>query len=123
MSNDNHFLITVETFLYKYSTLTLTGLAGRLNLSTQQTRRLLMKHYRKNSQIKKTEEKMSAAAPMLRSSEINISTIAEKNGRSPLEHFSPSPYFFFRPTALGRGIIVFSWWVVENSFSPTQRYS
>jgi AraC-like DNA-binding protein len=87
-SYDNQFLIIEEAFLYEYNTLTLTDLSARLNLSTRQTQRLLTKHYGMNFRNKITEAKMSAAALMLRSFEMNISDLAEKTGYSSAEHFS-----------------------------------
>ncbi|MBO4901834.1 MAG: AraC family transcriptional regulator [Lachnospiraceae bacterium] len=87
-SMDYQYLTIEEAFLYEYGTLTLTDLAGRLNLSTRQTQRLLLDHYGMNFQRKKTEARMSAAALMLRSPGIGITQIADAVGYSSVEHFS-----------------------------------
>ncbi len=87
-SADNQYLIIEEAFLYEYASLTLPILAGRLNLSTRQTQRLLTEHYGMNFQSKKTEAKMSAAALMLRLPDKTITGIADELGYSSVEHFS-----------------------------------
>ena len=87
-SADNQYLIIEEAFLYEYASLTLPMLAGRLNLSTRQTQRLLTEHYGMNFQSKKTEAKMSAAALMLRLPDRTITGIADELGYSSVEHFS-----------------------------------
>ncbi|MCR5501390.1 MAG: AraC family transcriptional regulator [Lachnospiraceae bacterium] len=87
-SADSQFLMIEEAFLYEYATLTLTSLASRLNLSTRQTQRLLTGHYGMNFQSKKAEAKMSAAALMLRSQDMNVTKIADELGYSSVEHFS-----------------------------------
>ena len=87
-SGDDQYLTIEESFLYDYAALTLKSLAARLNLSTRQTQRLLMEHYGMNFQSKKTEAKMSAAALMLRSSDMTVSRIADELGYSSVEHFS-----------------------------------
>jgi AraC-like DNA-binding protein len=87
-SGDNLYLTIEEAFLYEYGTITLTTLAGRLNLSTRQTQRLLKEHYGMSFQSKKTEAKMSAAALMLRSPDVSITRIADELGYSSVEHFS-----------------------------------
>jgi AraC-like DNA-binding protein len=87
-SADNLYLTIEEAFLYEYATLTLTSLAKRLNLSTRQTQRLLMEHYGMNFQSKKAEAKMSAAAIMLKSSDMTITKISDELGYSSVEHFS-----------------------------------
>lgn len=87
-SGNEQYLAIEEAFLYEYSTITLTALAKRLNLSCRQTQRLLGEHYDMNFQSKKTEAKMNAASLMLRSSGMSISQIAEELGYSSVEHFS-----------------------------------
>ncbi|MCR5419854.1 MAG: helix-turn-helix transcriptional regulator [Lachnospiraceae bacterium] len=87
-SGDNLYLTIEEAFLYEYGTITLTSLAGRLNLSTRQTQRLLKEHYGMSFQSKRTEAKMSAAALMLRSPDVSITCIADELGYSSVEHFS-----------------------------------
>ena len=87
-SGDDQYLKIEEAFLYEYSTLTLESLAGRLNLSTRQTQRLLLEHYGMNFQSKKTEAKMSAAALMLRLPDMTVTRIADELGYSSVEHFS-----------------------------------
>lgn len=87
-SADDQYLTIEEAFLYEYATLTLSSLAARLSLSTRQTQRLLLEHYGMNFQSKKTEAKMSAAALMLRSQDMTITSIADELGYSSVEHFS-----------------------------------
>jgi AraC-like DNA-binding protein/mannose-6-phosphate isomerase-like protein (cupin superfamily) len=98
-SGDSQFLVIEEAFLYDYATLTLTSLASRLSLSTRQTQRLLMEHYGLNFNSKKTEAKMSAAALMLRSSEMTVTQIADELGYSSVEHFSTAFKKYFKMSA------------------------
>ncbi|SCY36308.1 AraC-like ligand binding domain-containing protein [Lachnospiraceae bacterium XBB2008] len=97
--SDNQYLIIEEAFLYEYATLTLPILAGRLNLSTRQTQRLLIEHYGMTFQSKKTEAKMSAAALMLGLPDKTVTEIADELGYSSVEHFSSAFKKFYGMSA------------------------
>ncbi len=85
---DTESVIIEEYFLYEYSSLSLSTLAQRLNLSPRQTQRLLTEFYGKSFQEKKTEAKMSAAAILLADTERSITSVSEELGYSSAEHFS-----------------------------------
>lgn len=84
---DLTYLIIEETFLYDYSTATLSSLAEKLGLGTRQTERLLQKHYNKSFSKKKTEARMFAASTLLRESDRSVTEISEMVGYSSCEHF------------------------------------
>lgn len=81
-------ILIEEYFLYEYQSLSLETLAGRLELSTRQTQRLLLEYYGKTFQQKKAEARMSAAAILLEDHERSITSVANLLGYSSLEHFS-----------------------------------
>ena len=113
-SNDDQYLTIEEAFLYEHATLTLTALASRLNLSTRQTQRLLMEHYGMNFQSKKTEAKMSAAAIMLQSTDMTVTTIADELGYSSVEHFS-SAFKKYYGTSASRYRFNFGNTIIDNA--------
>ena len=53
--------IIEDAFFYRYQTLTLTELAGLLNLSVRQTQRLLVSNFGKTFSQKLTDARMAAA--------------------------------------------------------------
>ncbi len=98
-SDESQYLAIEEAFLYEYATITLESLAKRLNLSTRQVQRLLIRHYGMNFQNKKTEAKMSAASIMLRSGDMSVTQIADELGYSSVEHFSAAFRKYFGMSA------------------------
>jgi len=89
-SLETNYLIIENSFLFEHSTITLMTLSKRLNLSSRQTERILLKHYHKNFQQKKLDAKMSAGLFLLQTKDMKICTIAEQLGYSSVEHFSSS---------------------------------
>lgn len=85
---DLTYLIIEEAFLYDYRDLTLTDLAGRVNLGIRQTERLLNRHYNLTFNQKKAEARMSAAVLLLRGTKKSIGEISEELGFSSPEHFT-----------------------------------
>lgn len=85
---ESQSIIIEEYFLYEYPSLSLNGLANKLNLGIRQTQRLLMEYYGKTFQQKKAEARMSAAAILLSDKTRSITSIAEDLGYSSIEHFS-----------------------------------
>ena len=81
--------LTIDNyFLFEYATLSLEGLAEKLNITPRHTQRMLDQLYGKTFQQLKTEARMSAAAVMLKETDKSISEIAENTGYSSLERFS-----------------------------------
>lgn len=64
--DDKRMVITDESFLYNYRTLTLTELSSRLNLSPRQTQRFLKKAYGKTFVEMRTEKRLSKAEELIR---------------------------------------------------------
>lgn len=97
---DAKSVIMEEYFLYEYSTLSLHDLATRLNVSSRQAQRFLLKYYGKSFQEKKTEARMSAAAILLSDHERSLNAIAEELGYSSQGHFSSAfrKYYGMSPT-------------------------
>lgn len=83
-----HYLMIEESFLFEYATITLETLSARLGLSGRQTERLLRQHYGQSFHQKKLEARMSAAAALLRDSNLLITDIAFQLGYSSAEHFA-----------------------------------
>lgn len=81
-------LIADNYFLYECKSLSLEGLAKRLDLSPRQTERYLKEHYGKTFIQKKTESRMSTAALLLSDPKISITQISDELGYSSIEHFS-----------------------------------
>ena len=80
--------IVEDAFFYRHRTLTLSGLAGLLNLSVRQTQRLLMQSFGKTFSQKLTEARMAAACQYLVSTELSVTDISVRLGFSSIEHFS-----------------------------------
>ena len=80
--------IIEDAFFYRYRDLTLTDLAGLLNLSARQTQRLLQQHFGKTFSQKLTEARMAAASQFLLTTDLSITAISERLGFSSIEHFS-----------------------------------
>lgn len=81
-------MLLEEYFLYGYRTLTLTQLAGRLNLSPRQTERLLQQEFGCTFSRLRLEARMAAAALFLTQTDWQISRIADEVGYSSAEHFT-----------------------------------
>lgn len=90
LTRDSFMPILEDAFFYRYRTLSLTELAGLLNLSVRQTQRLLLSHFGKTFSQKLTEARMSAASQFLDNTQLSITEIAERLGFSSIEHFSSS---------------------------------
>ena len=80
--------IIEDAFFYRYQTLTLTELAGLLNLSVRQTQRLLVSNFGKTFSQKLTEARMASACQFLVGSDLTITQISDRLGFSSIEHFS-----------------------------------
>ncbi len=63
--DDKRMLITDESFLYNYATITLTELSGRLNLSPRQTQRFLKKAYGKTFIELRSEKRKEIAKELI----------------------------------------------------------
>lgn len=85
---DSKYIITEESFLYEYETLTLQKLARRLGLSIRHTERFLKEYYGKTFLQMQSEAKMSMAKIYLRDRKWNISEIADRLNYSTVQHFS-----------------------------------
>ena len=77
-----------EAFLFHYRTLTLSGLAGLLNLSMRQTQRLLQTNFGMTFSQKLADARMAAACQFLTGTDMSITEISERTGFSSIEHFS-----------------------------------
>ena len=86
--SDSKNFIMEESFLYDYKDLTLELLSRRLALSPRQTERLLREQFGMTFRQKKTVARMSAAAALLRTSDLSVAAIAERLGYASPEHFS-----------------------------------
>lgn len=97
---DDSRLLTIENcFLYEYHSITLGQLANKLGLSTRQTERTVKKQYGISFKDKKQQSRMSAAAQLLTTTEMNISAIATGIGFATLEQFSHSFKQYYGMTA------------------------
>ena len=72
----------------EFSTITITELAKRLNISIRELQRYLIKNYNKSFNELKTEAKMNFAANKLIYTEIKIADLYELVGYTTPEHFS-----------------------------------
>ena len=100
---DRTLLLIDDAFLYEYPSLSLDGLAAKLNLSRRQTERLLKQYYGKTFQQKKTDARMAAAVVLL-DKQASITETADGLGFSSVEHFSAAfkKYYGVTPTAYRR---------------------
>ena len=80
--------IIEDAFFYRHRTLTLSDLAGLLNLSQRQTQRLLKESFGKTFSQKLTDARMAAASQLLSGTDLSVTEIAERSGYSSIEHFS-----------------------------------
>ena len=80
--------ILEDAFFYRYQTLTLSELAGLLNLSVRQTQRLLMSNFGKTFSQKLTEARMASACQFLVDTDLSVTAISDRLGYSSIEHFS-----------------------------------
>ena len=77
-----------DAFFYRHQTLTLSELAGLLNLSVRQTQRLLMNNFGKTFSQKLTEARMASACQLLADTDLSVTQISDRLGYSSIEHFS-----------------------------------
>ena len=80
-------IIIEECFLSGYADLTLEALSEKISLSPRQTERLLLRLYRKTFREKLREARISAAADLLRNTDLSISEIAGHAGYSTYSSF------------------------------------
>lgn len=81
------YLKIEEAFLYRYRTVTLSGLAREVGLSARQLQRVLKAHYGASFSEKKTEARMRAADLLLETTDLSVARIAEETGYAGAEHF------------------------------------
>ena len=80
--------ILEDAFFYRYRTLTLSELAGLVNLSVRQTQRLLQQNFGRTFSQKLSEARMAAGRQLLSGTSLSVTDIAEQLGFSSVEHFS-----------------------------------
>lgn len=85
--DDRRMIIIENSFLYHYSTITLSQLADMLGLSTRQTERTIYKQYGLSFMEKKTAARINAALRLLEKSDMTVSAIAAEVGFLTVEQF------------------------------------
>ncbi|MFC6334446.1 AraC family transcriptional regulator [Paenibacillus septentrionalis] len=85
--DDQRMIIIENSFLYHYSTITLTHLADMLGLSTRQTERTIYKQYGLSFMEKKTAARINAAARLLEKSDMTVTAVANQVGFLTVEQF------------------------------------
>lgn len=79
----------IEKMLYnEFNSITIIDMASRLNMSSRELQRYLIKNYNKSFRELKNDAKMSFAANKLKYSDIKISELSILVGYSTPEHFS-----------------------------------
>jgi len=90
-STNDSYLVKIDRILASYGDdITLSSVADRLGLSTRQTSRIIMKHYKSSLSDLLTQQRLEVAKRLLLNSEMTVSEIVEH------VNFPSESYFYVR---------------------------